>query len=159
MGVNLTPSEILAIVPQQQPFRFIDEILAVDELGITGTVRFDPDMVFYKGHFPGKPVTPGVILLEAMCQVGIVAHGIFLFALEESIEDAKRWTTFFADAETEFFKPVLPGEKLVIKAERIFWRRRKLRSKITMTREDGTLVAQATASGVGVRNEEVHNEE
>jgi len=151
---ELSPAEILANIPQQVPFRFIDEITAVDERGITGAVRFHADMDFYKGHFPGKPVTPGVILLEAMCQVGIVAHGLYLFALDESIEDVKLWTTFFSDAETEFFKPVLPGTKVTIRAERIFWRRRKLRSKISMFTEDGTLVAQATASGVGVRNDQ-----
>ncbi len=152
---RLSPEQILAIVPQQPPFRFIDEIVEVDENRIMGSVRFREDLDFYRGHFPGRPVTPGVILLEAMCQVGIVSHGIYLFALEESIEDAKRWTTFFADAEkVEFFRPVQPGERLVIKAERMFWRRRKLRSKIEMFREDGTLVASAIASGVGVRNAE-----
>lgn len=153
-GTRLTPAEILAILPQQPPFRFVDEILDVDEARITGTVLFTPDMDFYRGHFPGRPLTPGVILLEAMCQVGIVAHGIYLFALDESIEDARRWTTFFADAEVEFLAPVLPGQRLVIRAERVFWRRRKLRSRIEMSREDGRLVAQATASGVGVRNDQ-----
>ncbi len=151
---RLTPAEILAILPQQAPFRFVDEILEVDEGGIRGAVRFTPDMDFYRGHFPGRPITPGVILLEAMCQVGIVAHGIYLFALEESIEDARRWTTFFADAEVEFLAPVRPGERLLIRAERVFWRRRKLRSRIEMSREDGTVVARATASGIGVRHGE-----
>lgn len=90
-----------------------------------------------------------------MCQVGIVAHGVYLFAMEAEgpdwVSEARKWTTFFADAETEFFKPVLPGETVTVKAERIFWRRHKLRSKIEMFR-DGMLIAQATASGIGVRN-------
>ena len=153
MGVSLTPAEVLACIPQQHPFRFVDSITAVDEDGITGTVRFDEHAEFYRGHFPGRPVTPGVLLLEAMCQVGIVAHGIYLFALERSLEDAKRWTTLFADAEVEFLAPVLPGTTLEVRATLLFWRRNKLRSTITMTRQDGTVVARATASGIGVRHE------
>ncbi len=150
----LTPKQVFEVIPQQPPFRFVDEITTVDELTISGRTTFHADLEFYKGHFPGNPVTPGVILLEAMCQVGIVALGIFLFAHEGgSIEEANRWTTFFADAEkTEFFKPVAPGTTVRIKAERIFWRRHKLRAKIEMTLEDGTLVAQTIASGIGIRD-------
>ncbi len=152
-----TPRQILEFVPQQKPFRFVDEILSVDELTISGRYTFRPDESFYAGHFPGRPITPGVILLESMCQVGIVAHGVYLFAIESTLPDwtqeAEKWTTLFSDAETEFFKTVLPGATVTIKAERIFWRRHKLRSKIGMYLSDGTLVAQATASGIGVRNE------
>ncbi|MBI2836832.1 MAG: beta-hydroxyacyl-ACP dehydratase [Acidobacteria bacterium] len=151
-GSRMTPAEVLALLPQQRPFRFVDEIIEVDERHITGCYTFRGDEDFYAGHFPGRPMTPGVILLESMCQVGIVALGIYLFAMENSIEDARHWTTMFADAECEFFRPVLPGEKVTIRAEKIFWRRSKLRCKIEMLADDGTLVAQTTASGVGVRN-------
>jgi 3-hydroxyacyl-[acyl-carrier-protein] dehydratase len=149
----LTPAEILDLLPQQPPFRFVDEILEVDEQRITGRYRFRQDEWFYAGHFPGRPVTPGVILLEAMCQVGVVALGIYLFALEQSAEEAKAWTTLFVDAESEFLRSVLPGETVTIRGERVFWRRRKLRARVQMFAADGTLVAQTTASGLGVRNE------
>lgn len=149
---RLSPQQVLDLVPQQRPFRFVDEILSVDELKISGKYTFRHDEPFYAGHFPGRPITPGVILLESMCQVGIVAQGIFLFALEGSIEDAKNWTTLFVDAESEFFRPVLPGDTVTIHGERLLWRRHKLRAKIDMYKADGTLVAQTTASGIGVRN-------
>jgi 3-hydroxyacyl-[acyl-carrier-protein] dehydratase len=152
MGERLTPAQVLGLLPQQAPFRFVDEILELDEERIAGRYTFRPDEWFYAGHFPGRPITPGVILLEAMCQVGVVALGIYLFALEQTADEARHWTTLFTEAETEFMKSVAPGETVTIRAERIFWRRRKLRARVQMFAADGTLVAQATASGLGVRN-------
>ena len=151
-GMHLTPSQILALLPQQRPFRYVDEILEVDEQRIVGRYRFREDEWFYAGHFPGRPVTPGVILLESMCQIGVVALGIYLFALEHSIDEARNWTTLFVDAESEFLRSVLPGECVTIRGERIFWRRSKLRARIEMFGADGALVAQTTASGLGVRH-------
>jgi 3-hydroxyacyl-[acyl-carrier-protein] dehydratase len=151
-GHLLTPTEILELLPQQRPFRFVDDILEVDEQRIVGRYTFREDEGFYAGHFPGRPITPGVILLESMCQVGVVALGIYLFGLEHSLDEARAWTTLFVEAESEFLRSVLPGETVTIKGERIFWRRNKLRSRIEMFAADGTLVAQTTASGLGVRH-------
>jgi 3-hydroxyacyl-[acyl-carrier-protein] dehydratase len=151
-GQRLTGSQVLELLPQQRPFRFVDEILEVGEDRIVGCYAFREDEWFYAGHFPGRPVTPGVILLESMCQVGVVALGIYLFALEHSVEEARDWTTLFVDAESEFRRSVLPGERVTIRGERVFWRRNKLRSRVEMFGADGALVAQTTASGLGVRN-------
>jgi 3-hydroxyacyl-[acyl-carrier-protein] dehydratase len=151
-GERLTPAQVLDLLPQQSPFRFVDEILEIDEQRITGRYTFRRDEWFYAGHFPGRPITPGVILLESMCQVGVVALGIYLFALEQTGEEARQWTTLFSEAETEFLRSVLPGETVTIRGEKIFWRRKKLRAGIEMFAADGTLVARTTASGVGVRH-------
>jgi len=151
-GERLTPAQILEYLPQQRPFRFVDEILEVDEQRIAGRYTFREDEWFYAGHFPGRPITPGVILLESMCQVGVVALGIYLFALEHPPGESRGWTTLFVEAESEFLRSVLPGEVVTIRGERIFWRRNKLRARIEMFASDGTLVAQTTASGLGVRN-------
>jgi len=148
----LTPAQVLELLPQQRPFRFVDEILEVDEQHIVGRYTFRHDEPFYEGHFPGRPITPGVILLEAMGQVGVVCLGIYLFALEHSTEEAHNWTTMFVEAESEFLRAVLPGETVTTRGERVFWRRNKLRARIEMFAADGTLVAQTTASGLGVRN-------
>jgi 3-hydroxymyristoyl/3-hydroxydecanoyl-(acyl carrier protein) dehydratase len=70
-------SRILEMVPQRPPFRFIEEILELDEEHIVGVYRFRSDEYFYAGHFPGLPVTPGVILIETMAQTGVVAFGLY----------------------------------------------------------------------------------
>jgi 3-hydroxyacyl-[acyl-carrier-protein] dehydratase len=151
MAVELTPAQVLALVPQQAPFRFVDEILEVDADHIVGRYTFRPDEGFYAGHFPGNPVTPGVILLESMCQVGVVAQGIWLLALEVDPTEVARWTTMFSDATVEFSKPVRPGQRVTIRGTKTFWRRRKLQARIEMFNESGELVASCVASGMGVR--------
>ena len=150
---SLSPDEVLALVPQRPPFRFLDEILAIDEGGITGAYTFRHDEGFYAGHFPDMPLTPGVILLEAMAQTGVVALGIYLKALEVDAEELARWRSVFTDAQVEFLAAVLPGERVICRGEKVFWRRNKLRSKVEMTREhDGRVVASCTLSGLGVRS-------
>ena len=72
-----TIEEVLSLIPQQYPFRFIDGILEMDEEHIVGTYRFREDEYFYRGHFPSQPITPGVILIETMAQTGVVAFGIY----------------------------------------------------------------------------------
>jgi len=77
-GKLLSPGELLARIPQQPPFRFIDEIVSVDAERIEARYRWRPEAEFYKGHFPGNPVTPGVLLIESMAQAGLVALGLYL---------------------------------------------------------------------------------
>lgn len=148
----LTPDEVLALVPQQRPFRFLDRLLRVDEQGAVGEYTFRPDETFYPGHFPGNPVTPGVVLLEAMAQTGVVALGIYLISLELPLEAVKRHTTFFTDGQVEFERAVRPGELVRATAEKVFWRRKKLKSSVVLTLADGTPVARATVAGLGVES-------
>ena len=147
----ISRQQLLELVPQQRPFRFVDEIVELDENRILGRYTFRHDENFYAGHFPGNPVTPGVILVESMAQVGVVALGIYLLSFDLPQEDARKYTTFFTDGECEFSKSVAPGTTVIIRGEKIFWRRMKLRSKIEMSLEDGTLVARATLAGMGVK--------
>lgn len=147
----LTPDRVLELLPQQEPFRFVDRILELDQEHIVATYRFRSEADFYRGHFPGNPVTPGVILLEAVAQVGVVALGIYLFALDHSKEELERTVTLFVDAEVEFSGLVEPDTEVTISAQKVFWRRNKLRSEATMTLADGTLVCAATISGMGVK--------
>jgi len=148
---GLKSSEILNLLPQQAPFRFVDEILEVDEQHIVGTYTFKQDEFFYAGHFPGNPVTPGVILIESMCQVGVVALGIYLLSVQKGNEDLDQWVTLFTDAEVEFFAPVYPKDKVIISANKIYFRRMKLRATIEMRNPEGKLLATLTAAGQGVK--------
>ena len=140
---------ILEALPQQEPFRFVDTILEVDEEHIVATYRFRPEADFYRGHFPGNPVTPGVILIESMAQVGVVALGIYLLSLEAP-EDVANVITMFTDCAIDFTGVVYPGDEVTITGEKQFFRRRKLRSRVEMTIKDGATVASGTVSGMGV---------
>ncbi len=148
-GTRLTPKQVLDRIPQQDPFRFIDDILELDDDHIVGSYRFRPDSDFYRGHFPGYPVTPGAIMVESLAQVGIVALGIYLLARESEADTAKV-TTLFTDLNVEFSGIVNPGDRVTITAEKIFFRRLKLRSKAEMKLDDGAIVCSGTVSGMGI---------
>ncbi len=141
---------MLALVPQQEPFRFIDEILELGDDHIVAAYTFRPDADFYRGHFPGWPITPGVILVESMAQAGVVGLGLHLLSNELGPEDAKKYTTLFTDAQVEFSGIVEPGARVVTTGRKVFFRRRKLRAEVEMTLEDGSVVCSGQLSGMGV---------
>jgi 3-hydroxyacyl-[acyl-carrier-protein] dehydratase len=146
----LAPEEVLARLPQREPFRFVDEILEIDDDHVLAAYRWREEAEFYRGHFPGNPVTPGVLLVESMAQAAVVALGIFLFAKESSAEKTGKLVTLFTDAKVEFSGLVRPGQRVLIRGRKLFFRRRKLRSEVEMHLEDGTLVCAGTLSGMGV---------
>ena len=74
---------ILNQLPYKSSFRFVDEILSLDENGVTGNYTLRSDSFFYEDHFPGNPVTPGVIITEIMAQIGLVVLGIYLISGKE----------------------------------------------------------------------------
>ena len=81
-------SEIIALLPYQKPFLFVDSINDLSEKGIVGHYTFKEDEIFYEGHFKDNPITPGVILTECMAQIGLVCLGIYLLKDElETISD------------------------------------------------------------------------
>lgn len=144
---------ILKTVPQQVPFRFIDEIREVDEEHIVGAYRFRMDEYFYRGHFPGRPVTPGVILIEAMAQTGVVAFGIYLAMTQWgiSLAEIESMMTLFTHAENvEFTGLVAPGESVIIRGRKIYFRKQNLKAKVSMERENGEQVCSGILSGMAV---------
>jgi 3-hydroxyacyl-[acyl-carrier-protein] dehydratase len=144
---------ILAAVPQQAPFRFIDDILEMDERRITGRYRFREDEYFYRGHFPGRPVTPGVILIETMAQTGVVAFGLYLSLLKNDLspEKTRDLTTLFTLADNiEFFSTVAPGETVIVRGEIIYFRGRSLKTSVVMNRQSGEMICSGVLAGMGV---------
>ncbi|MCH7867099.1 MAG: beta-hydroxyacyl-ACP dehydratase [Myxococcales bacterium] len=146
----LTHEEVLARVPQREPFRFIDEIIEIDSEHIIARYTFREDADFYRGHFPGNPITPGVILVESMVQAAVVAFGIYLYAAEFSAEEVKDLLTIFTDANVDFSGIVKPGDRVTTTARKMFFRRKKLRSEAEMRLDDGTLVCSGVLSGMGI---------
>lgn len=149
-GPRLTPEQVLARVPQQEPFRFLDRILEIDERHAVGRYRFRPESDFYRGHFPGHPVTPGVLLVETMAQTGVVALGIFLATFELGEEEAGKLVTFFTEAQVEFTGTVAPGDTVEVTGRKVFFRRRKLRAEVSMRLVDGDTVCSGLLAGMGV---------
>jgi 3-hydroxyacyl-[acyl-carrier-protein] dehydratase len=150
VGEPLRGAEVLELLPQQEPFRFVDEILEVDGEHIVSRYTFRPEADFYRGHFPGNPITPGVLLIEAMAQTGVVALGIYLVGSERGRDEVRRVLTVFTDVTAEFSGVVRPGDTVTISARKVFFRRMKLRSEVEMRTADGTLVATATLAGMGI---------
>jgi 3-hydroxyacyl-[acyl-carrier-protein] dehydratase len=149
-GRVLTPAEVLARIPQREPFRFVDEILEIDDEHVVAAYRWRPESDFYRGHFPGDPVTPGVLLIECLAQASVVALGAYLLAKELPEEEAAKIVPFFSDANVDFTGMVPPGARVRMESRKVFWRRRKLRVEGSVVLEDGTVACSGTLSGVGV---------
>ncbi|MBW2230444.1 MAG: beta-hydroxyacyl-ACP dehydratase [Deltaproteobacteria bacterium] len=150
MGRDLSPAETLALVPQQEPFRFIETIDELDREHIVASYRFPEDADFYRGHFPGNPITPGVILVEAMAQAGVVAQGIYLYALKFDAGELEKIVTVFTDASVEFTGTVKPGQRVTTTGRVKFFRHKKLRAEVEMKLDDGKVVCSGELAGMGV---------
>ncbi|MFA5321217.1 MAG: beta-hydroxyacyl-ACP dehydratase [Smithella sp.] len=145
--------EVLRLVPQQKPFRFIDEIISLDDEHIIGAYRFREDEYFYRGHFPGNPITPGVILIEAMAQTGVVAFGIYLLSRQKDMRpgNMKLPISLFSVADGVEFKSIVsPGERVIIKGKKIYFRRNIIKASVSMERESGEIICFGELSGMGV---------
>ncbi|GAA4323530.1 beta-hydroxyacyl-ACP dehydratase [Pontixanthobacter gangjinensis] len=137
---------ILDQLPYSPPFLFVDEIYSVNDNSISGGYFFDSDLDFYRGHFKKAPVTPGVILTECMAQIGVVCLGIYLNSLENMAAENSHFA--LSSTDIEFLKPVFPGEKVRVEAEKQYFRFHKLKSKVEMFNEKGELVCRGIIAGM-----------
>ncbi|PIQ86018.1 MAG: 3-hydroxyacyl-[acyl-carrier-protein] dehydratase FabZ [Candidatus Omnitrophica bacterium CG11_big_fil_rev_8_21_14_0_20_43_6] len=136
MNGVLDVNEIMKIIPHREPFLFVDRIIHLEKgKRATGVKNVTINDYFFRGHFPGRPVMPGVIIVEAMAQVG----GVMMLASEEN----KGKLAFFLSIDNvKFRKPVVPGDQLILEVEAI-----KVKSKTGQVRGralvDGKVVAEA----------------
>jgi 3-hydroxyacyl-[acyl-carrier-protein] dehydratase len=138
---------VLNKIPHQPPFRFIDEITYLDETCIEGNYFLKKDADFYKGHFPGFPITPGVILTEIMAQIGMVAFGIYLMMIQGETAFTNM-ATMLTETNIKFKKRVLPQQKVFVHSEKIFFRHGKLQCNISLKDSENNLLCLGNMSGM-----------
>jgi UDP-3-O-[3-hydroxymyristoyl] N-acetylglucosamine deacetylase/3-hydroxyacyl-[acyl-carrier-protein] dehydratase len=114
----MTIEELMKFLPHRYPFLMVDRILKIDGNKITGVKNVTINEPYFQGHFPGHPIMPGVLQLEAMAQVA----GVLLL---KTIEAANQLAYFMAAENVKWRKPVFPGDVLIIEIQLL-----KVRSKI-----------------------------
>ncbi|NAS13182.1 3-hydroxyacyl-ACP dehydratase FabZ family protein [Poritiphilus flavus] len=139
--------QIISILPYDPPFHFVDELLHLDTEGAEGTYTFSEDLDFYRGHFRNQPVTPGVILTECCAQIGLVCLGIFLQQKENPGSIEGRGVAM-SSSHMEFYKPVFPGEKVVVRSKKQYFRFGKLKCEVRMYNAKNELVSKGELSGM-----------
>lgn len=109
-GKTLDINTIKNILPHRYPFLLVDRIIESSNTKIVGIKNVTINEPFFQGHFPGLPIMPGVLILEAMAQVG----GVAALNMEEN---KGKLAYFLSIKEAKFRKPVVPGDQLVIEVE------------------------------------------
>lgn len=103
--------KIMSLLPHRPPFLFVDKIIEISEKHIVGVKNVTMNEYFFEGHFPGEPIMPGVLQIEAMAQTG----GILV--LSDLDEPEKHSTYFMKIANVKFKKKVIPGDTLIFKID------------------------------------------
>jgi len=136
---------IVDLLPYGESFKFVNEITKINEDSIEGNYTFMKSESFYESHFKDNPITPGVILTECMAQIGLVSFGISLLGKDA---DFSQFKIGMSSSDADFYIPVLPGEKVIVIAEKQIFRFNKLKCNCKMFNTNGNLVAKAAISGM-----------
>jgi 3-hydroxyacyl-[acyl-carrier-protein] dehydratase len=131
-------ADILKLLPHRYPFLLVDRILELEpERRVVGLKNVTINEPYFQGHFPGAPVMPGVLILEAMAQTG----GVLIF---RDLPDREQKLIYFTGIEdARFRRPVVPGDQLRLEMQAVSRRKDfgKMHGKATV---DGKLAAEAT---------------
>jgi 3-hydroxyacyl-[acyl-carrier-protein] dehydratase len=134
----LDTNGIQNILPHRYPFLLVDAIVEMERLKrIVGIKNVTINEDYFAGHFPGKPIMPGVLIVESMAQTG----GLLL--LQEVPDREKKLLYFVAIDGARFRRPVVPGDQLRVEVTVVTWRGNfcKLEGKASV---NGELAAEAT---------------
>jgi beta-hydroxyacyl-ACP dehydratase FabZ len=138
MKIEYNIEEILEVLPHRFPFVFIDRVTNLDPgKTVTAIKNVNINESYFPGHFPGKPIMPGVLILESMAQAGA-------FLILHDLEDPKKKGMLFTAIEnSKFRKPIVPGDQLIIKLELLKFRlgTAKIKGEAFV---DDKIVAEAT---------------
>ncbi|MEO9953706.1 acyl carrier protein [Nonlabens sp.] len=140
----LNPLEkIVANLPYGDGFKFVDQLLELDEDSVIGIYRFRESEYFYKHHFKDQPVTPGVILIECMAQIGLACLGSYLMR-----ENDSKPQFVFTENHINFLNTVLPKTTVIVSAKKEYFRFGKLKVVVRMMDENENKIAEGWMSGI-----------
>ena len=130
-------AKIMDLLPHRYPFLLVDRILEVEGTRrIVGLKNVTINEPFFQGHFPGHPIMPGVLIVEAMAQTG----GLLLM---EQVKDRENKVVYFMSLDAvKFRKPVVPGDQLRLEVEMLQFRGKIARMK-GVARVDGQVATEA----------------
>ena len=144
MHNQLRIQDISALLPHRYPFLLVDRILSIESgVGITSLKNVTINEPFFQGHFPGEPIMPGVLILEAMAQTGII------FAKNTDPDGLEGKLLVFAGMdEVRFRRPVVPGDQLImdlklIKRKSMIWKMEGKASVDNKAAAEAILIAAA----------------
>lgn len=140
MGIDteMDITEIMEHLPHRYPFILVDRILSMEpDKCITGLKNVTINEPFFQGHFPGRPIMPGVLILEAMAQAGGV---LAIASLPKSKKGALMY--FMGLDQVKFRKPVVPGDQLILNLNVLKKRAKVMKFSCTAKVQD-QIVAEA----------------
>ena len=144
---EITDTQILEQLPYQEPFLFVDHLSKLNLEGVEGYYTFREESDFYRGHFKGSPVTPGVLLTECCAQIGLACLGLYL--INTTGDDLPESTSIgLTEAKMEFLHPVYPGEKVRVTGEKQYFRFNKLKVSVKLFNQKGVLACRGEVSGM-----------
>ena len=138
--------EVKRRLPHRYPFLLVDKVIYLDDTSVVGVKNVTFNEQFFQGHFPDEPVMPGVLLVEAMAQVG----GMLVLS---TVDEPERYSTYFLKIDKVKFKAkVVPGDTLVIKLEMTDIVRRGIVSMYGRTYVGSKLVAEGELVAQIIKN-------
>lgn len=145
---SLTIEEIKKLIPHRYPFLLVDRVLELEEERILSLKNVTANEEFFNGHFPGKPLMPGVLQVEAMAQSACI------MLMKKHIEDIdKKLVVFTGIKDAKFRRSVIPGDQLKMEVKLVNQRRNFVTMEGTAT-VDGEVACELKASAAIVSNEE-----
>ena len=136
--------EIKKIIPHRYPFLLVDRVLELEEEQITAIKNVTVNEEFFNGHFPGQPIMPGVLQVEALAQAGAI------LLMKQKVEDpVKNLMVFTGIKNCKFRRQVVPGDQLKLEVK-LGMMRRNFVTMIGTASVDGEVTCELEASAVVV---------